>query len=495
MRKIPFLILIAALVSAAHGQDVLIENVTVLSSHQSAPLPNADVLIRDGRIAEISASRLSASAATRRLDGRGKFLTPGLMDSHVHVSDASGVPSDALDPTEPAASLRALHFRQQPRSYLYFGVTQVVDLNNTARGIATFEAQPLHPDLFRCGGAPVVGGYPLMFQGKSISYADAPNYLFEPANHSAHPIPAGDDPAAHAPEAVVKRIADSGAICVKVFIEDGFGAAGGFPILSNESLQRVRTAAHARGLLLLAHANAIDMQRIAAANDVDVIVHGLWHWLDANSHPGVPEVIAAHLRELHKRKIGYQPTFRVLPADAALFEPDTLNDPVYAKLVPAPLLAWYRTEEAQFYKKMLKSYVPPQMPEAQFAVGLQAPLQRNMRATKYLHDLGHPLLLGSDTPSAPTYGAQPGYNTYLEMQLMARAGIPLADIFAAGTINNARQFRIDRDYGTVERGKLANLLLLEANPLQTVDAWGRIDKVILRGKVIERASLEAAHLP
>jgi len=101
------------------------------------------------------------------------------------------------------------------------------------------------------------------------------------------------------------------------------------------------------------------------------------------------------------------------------------------------------------------------------------------------------MLLGSDTPSAPTYGNQPGYDTYKEMQLMVQAGIPLSAIFAAGTINNARQLGLDKDYGTIEKGKIANLLLLEANPLASVEAWTKIDTVILRGDPIERETLAA----
>ena len=45
--------------------------------------------------------------------------------------------------------------RQQPRSYLYFGVTQVLDTGNSAEGVSEFNAQPQKPDLFRCGAAPV----------------------------------------------------------------------------------------------------------------------------------------------------------------------------------------------------------------------------------------------------------------------------------------------------------------------------------------------------
>ena len=75
--------------------------------------------------------------------------------------------------------------------------------------------------------------------------------------------------------------------------------------------------------------------------------------------------------------------------------------------------------------------------------------------------------------------------------LMARSGVPLSAISRAGTINNARQFGLDKDYGTVEAGKVANLLLLTENPLETMRAWTSIDRVILRGSVIKRESLAA----
>ena len=78
---------------------------------------------------------------------------------------------------------------------------------------------------------------------------------------------------------------------------------------------------------------------------------------------------------------------------------------------------------------------------------------------------------------------------------MAASGIPLSAIFAAGTINNARRIGLDRDYGTIEPGKIANLLLLDANPLASVEAWSRIDKVILHGESIDRETLAANAKP
>jgi hypothetical protein len=373
-------------------------------------------------------------------------------------------------------------------------VTQLLDPSNWAAKVAEFAAQKQHPDIYRCGAAPVVDGYPLVFVDPAIRHQVFNDYIFEPANAAAHPLPAGANAAEHTPEAVVDRIAASGAICVKVFLEDGFGDQNDWPLMSAATLKRVRAAATKHGLFVAVHANAIDMQRMALDGNVDLIVHGIWNWNAAQNEKGIPPVVAEHLRRVHDQKVGYQATLRVLPGVTDLLNPELLEDPVYKKVVPPALLAWYHTEPAQWFKHEVFG---PKTDAAAIRNRIHheqdhwETSENGMRALRHLYELGQPMLLGSDTPSAPTYGNQPGYDTFKEMQLMAQAGISLADIFAAATINNARQLRLDKDYGTIEKGKVANLLLLDANPLASVEAWSKIDRVILRGVPIERETLAA----
>ena len=177
------------------------------------------------------------------------------------------------------------------------------------------------------------------------------DYIFEPANAREHPLPAGANPAEHTPEAVVARIAASGALCVKIALEDGFGDRTDWPIMSAETLRRVRAAAKKHGLFLAVHANALDMQRMAVDGNVDLIVHGIWNWNQLERQPGIPAAVAQHLRNVRDKKIGYQATLRVLPGVTDLLDPALLDDPVYAKVVPPRLLAWYRTEPAQWFKR------------------------------------------------------------------------------------------------------------------------------------------------
>ncbi len=335
--------------AAAAGAALLIENVTLLSPELAQPLGNRYVLVRDGRIAAVSDRAIPAPEGARRLDGTGKFLTPGLMDGHVHVSQAVGLPFGSNDPA--IGTMEKEFFAQQPRSYLYFGVTQLLDPINMPERVAEFAAQPRHPDIYRCGVAPVVDGYPLVFIPEAVRHTMFNDYIFEPANAREHPLPAGADPAEHTPEAVVERIAKSGAICVKITLEDGFGDRSDWPLMSAETLRRVRAATRKHGLLLSVHANALDMQRIAINGNVDLLVHGVWNWNEVDGQPGMPAVIATHLRNIYDKKIGYQATLRVLPGVTDLLDPRLLDDPMYAKVVPPRLLAWYRTEPAQWFKR------------------------------------------------------------------------------------------------------------------------------------------------
>ncbi len=465
--------------AATDTESLLIEHVTVLSPERNSALTDQNVLIKNGLIISISKANASQHfpAAIKRINGRGRFLTPGLMDSHVHVSNTPGL----LPEMPGAAELHQAFARQQPRSYLYFGVTQVLDTGNSVEGVSEFNAQPQKPDLFRCGAAPVMD-------------QQRPDFIVEAAHH--HPLPAAVDAKQQTPEVVVARIAQSGADCLKIFIENGFGDADHLPVYSKDSLQRLRAAATNHGLPLLAHANAYDMQLQAVDGKVDVIAHGLWNWsgIDRNirkqaeANNQLPAAIMQHLAKVHASGIGYQPTIQVISRMGALFEADALADPQLKKVVPKSLLDWYQTPEAQWFRDELQLDFGDMPAEQVAAVFKKASLQ-GAKAAKVLADLGHPLLLASDTPSSPTYTQQPGYSTYLEMQDMAAVGISPRAIFQAATINNAKMLNIAHKYGTVSMGKVANLLLLSANPLENVQNWDSIELVIVHGKALPRAEL------
>jgi imidazolonepropionase-like amidohydrolase len=83
---------------------------------------------------------------------------------------------------------------------------------------------------------------------------------------------------------------------------------------------------------------------------------------------------------------------------------------------------------------------------------------------------GH-LVFGGDTPSAPTYANPPGYNGFLELMTVEAAGIHPRQLLTAATMEAAGLFGLSRDYGTVEAGKIADLLVLTADSLTSVTAF------------------------
>jgi imidazolonepropionase-like amidohydrolase len=133
------------------------------------------------------------------------------------------------------------------------------------------------------------------------------------------------------------------------------------------------------------------------------------------------------------------------------------------------------------------------VPDAAARAGFdQGVLRREDQVVAYLARRNAHFLFGTDTPSAPTYGNLPGLNGYLEMRDLQRAGLSLRQIFRAATIDNARMFHLNAQCGSIERGKIANLVLLRKSPLDSVDAYDSIVTVWVHGKPVPREDLAAA---
>lgn len=485
------------------AQDVRIEHVTIVSPERSGPMPNATVYIHDDRIVSISRGTPVAlrhpKTKVNIIDGHGLYLIPGLIDSHVHIGDVPGMTSEQerIHP-EIASATR----RQIPRSYLYFGFTTLIELITTPDVIAQWNARELHPDIYFCGGAPIVDGYPMNWQPKPRHYEWFPYMIVERGEESN--APAGIDPAAHTPEQAVSRMKADGAWCVKSFHERGFDDQQTIPAPRLETIRALVQAAHAAKMPVFLHANGTDAQAFALEAGVDIIAHGLWHW---NGEPRTTSeltpVETKILDNVVNTHTGWQPTMQVLYGERDLFDPDYLSDPALLRVLPASYVAWCRSPEGQWFHQILtNALLSKPIAESNDAVAqwnaaqpfFSVPITRNRNATRYLAKHGARILFGTDTPSAPTYANPPGLNGWQEMHRLVDAGLTPTQIFQAATIVNARALGLNEEIGTVQPGKRANLLLLRRDPTQSVEAYDEIVKVILRGRVIDRAEL-AANLP
>lgn len=488
--SIAFLLAIFSIteIGKVFAADLIIQNTTLISPERSTPLLHASILIRDGKIEVVSETPLASQNNTQVLDGSGLYLTPGLMDSHLHTLVLPGLGFQGGERSKKFSRMTALYEQQFERSLLYFGVTQVLDPAAHPAALTRSRSREFSPDIFHCGAAPLANGYPTISMGKRTIAYTLPYRIYEEGpNKSNQHI----DLSKHTPEAVVSRMRDDGAICLKLFFEDGWGLKSDWPMLSDDSIKRVITAAHGANLKVIGHANAIDMQQLAVKAGVDVLGHGLWNWNQYRKHDGMPEEIRQHLDKVNARGIGYQPTLRVMDSMQALFNPDYFDNPVMKKVIPAKLLDWYQTPAAHAFKRELEEDDFDQLSDKEIVTIMSNPISRGEQSVRYLSDIGHDLLLASDHPATPGHANHPGLSTYQEMVHMAALHIPLRKVFEAATINNAKMFGLADRYGSIESGKTANLLLLDSNPLETVEAYDQIRWVILGGRVIDRASLAA----
>jgi imidazolonepropionase-like amidohydrolase len=481
----------AVMVPTIASSDALkIEHVTIVSPERAEVRRDATVYVRDDRIASISngsgISRASAAPSQEAvIDGRGLYLTPGLIDSHVHLGAVPGM--NAAQEASHPEMVRAAR-EQIPRSFLLYGFTTLVDLVSTPAEMARWKSHEIVPDTYFCGAAALLDGYPMSWAPKPERYTYFPYMLIEPGSEA----PTGIDPTQHTPAAVVARMKADGAICVKTFYERGFGPVRNLPVPKLETIREVVRTAHAARMPVFLHANSVEAQAFGLEAGVDVLAHGLWNWSEPGSTVEQTRNAKKVLDDVVARHTGWQPTIQVLYGIRDVVHPEFLSDPRLASVLPTALIEWYRSSEGHwFHDELLKD---PEIKDARsFDTHLALGLNRVRHATGYLAARRAILLFGTDTPSAPTYANPPGLNAWLEMERLIEAGLTPKQIFRAATLSNAQALHLDRDIGTVEVGKRANLLLLHQDPRKTIEAFTDIDRIVLGGRVLDPVQLAANH--
>lgn len=446
------------------ASGLVVSDVTLISPERRAPLAHAYVRIVDGKIAQVSERPLRGE---KEVEGTGRFLVPGLIDGHVHLAVSPGYPASMIaDQSRAHPDIVAAQLAQDPRSFLYFGFTTVIDLVGTRERTAQWNAYALRPDAFFCGGAVVIQG-----QTREILYP----YFSYDKTFEQRLAPA--DAARNSSEAVSARIAASGAICLKTVHDRGIEP-------SVEEGRALVAAAHGHNLPVLIHANRKRSQAFAVAAGVDAIVHGMWR--DPGEDAALDDEARRILADVARRKIGYQPTTQVIASLRDMMREDYLARPELADAYTATFIDWCALEGSKCAATHWSRTFGPDADER-----IRGTIARASEVTRVLFEADARLLFGSDTPSDAIYTNPPGLNGRMEMDHWIASGVPPGRLFRALTIDNARMFRLDDRIGTVEPGKVANLLLLGANPLESVTAYDAIETVFLHGQPLHRNELSA----
>ncbi|WP_370980988.1 amidohydrolase family protein [Agaribacterium sp. ZY112] len=474
----------------AHAQRIAINNIQLIDSNNNGALGPQNILLENGYIKAISKQ---AFKAEKVINGEGKYLIPGLIDSHVHLEGIPGMKDEHIN-KHPAIAEQAK--AQIPRSYLYFGFTTVLDLLANKKSIDEWNKQALRPDAYFCLAAPIANGYPLSWLPRHERFNSdmAPYIVYDEKQKDT--IPKHINAKDNSPSAVVKKIKQAGAQCVKTFYEEGFGGQSNLPNPSKAMMQELISSAHQYAMPVFVHGNSQASQIFAVNAGADVIAHGMWRWGNKSTLKPSPKILKL-IDQIAEQQIGYQATIQVIYGEQELFNDAYFDMPSLAHAMPKELSRWYQSSEGRWMRSVMAKNMGLKLSDVRYQdlkEEYSAPIKRASVVVQQLAQHDARLLFGSDTPSGPFYTQFPGLNGYLEIQRLAEAGVPLPAILHALTLANAKALGLEEQLGSIDVGKRANLLVLNDNPLTSAQAYNSIETVILHGEVHQRHTLSAKNI-
>lgn len=432
-----------------------ITGVNVIPLSSDTMFRNVTVLVENGRITAVGPARtVRPGAGVRTIDGTGKYLIPGLADMHAHLY-SDGEVADSLAPYELGVFL--------------------------ANGITTARLMIGTPEHFLLREAIELG----QVTGPQLWIA-SPELSGRPADH-AHVVTSPE-----AATAAVKAVADSGYDFIKItnFITRPVYDA----ILAEAKRRGIRVDGHVDPEVGLAHAFAsgqsgihhLDSYFEAVLADsapmresVTQIGHfRLRNWVSMDYMD--ERKIAAIGGATARAGIWSTPTLTLFDYAFAIHESDsTIRSRPDWKLMPPAMRALYLRARGQYWTAATEAVRTPARRRRYVEV-------RNM-IVKAIVDSGGKVMTGSD---APDWFMSPGWTLHRELATFVEAGLTPYQALQAATVNPAQFLNATGEWGTIERGKRADLVLLAANPLEDIANTTRIEGVSVGGRWMDRAELD-----
>lgn len=430
---------LALVTATAASADLVIENVTVIDGTGRPAMSGVTVVVEDDRISRVSRGGAEAPRGAERIDGTGKYLIPGLMDVHVHLRGAVEVSAEGLveGRHDDAKGVQALH------GFLYSGVTTIYDVGNVPDFIFGLRERERSGDLV----APRI-----LATGGIVTY---------PGSHGSGPGAVLFDDWPEAKD-ILQAHVEQGPDMIKFTLEErGWGARPLIPLLPLDLLRNAIEFYNDHGLRTTAHTSSELRARQAIFAGIDTLAHPV---IQGPISESFPKLMAA-------KKIPMATTLTIGENYSRLAEqPEYLDQPLYRAVLDAEYIRELQTETAAQYRE--RSWT--------WWMKIMSPIaQENLRQ---IHAAGGVLALGTDQSAGPA--------VHREMELLADAGIAPLDVIRIATLNAAEFLGRADDLGSVEEGKIADLVLLNADPGADIDNAKAIDTVIKAGRIIDRSALQ-----
>jgi imidazolonepropionase-like amidohydrolase len=441
---VPMLVLHAS----AADPSLALTHVNVIDGTGSALQADMTVVIKGQRIAEMGkAQGVKIPKGATVFDGRGKFLIPGLWDMHVHSIFGDWIPKDEnlILPL-----------------FVANGVTGVRDMGGDLNALKDWRARIAAGKLL---------GPRMMISGPML---DGPTPRFP----SSAPVSTAEDG-----RDTVDRLKNAGVDFIKIqslIPRDGYFAAAaearkiGIPFVGHVPDAVRASEASSAGQKSIEHFTGVFE---GCSTIEDQLLKGPKS-LGQNVATFDPERAKTLIALFAKNQTWQVPTLAWERGQWLVDDVDLSQDPLI-KYAP---VAWKNRTWPMFKKDILETMDTDPLPVRKRFV------QMELEMTLAMFRAGVPFMAGTDT--AAGIHIFPGFSLHQELALFVEAGLTPMQALQTATLNPAKFLGTTADMGTVEKGKIADIVLLDANPLEDINNTRKIQAVVLAGRYFSRAQLD-----
>jgi imidazolonepropionase-like amidohydrolase len=447
-------------VAMDEAQALAIVGVTVVNPERDgadATMADATVIVSGNRISAVGprASTPVPSGATR-IDGKGRWLIPGLIDGHVHFFQSGnlytrpdGADFNAVVPYAQEVSRNKARLAATFKVWLASGVTSVIDIGGP---FWNFDMRDIADKTSAAPRVEVAGPLISMVDRVKLDLGDPPIIKIE---------------SPEAARALVARELERKPDFIKVW----FIHQPGDDLAKQEAIVKAAgDAAHDAHLRLAVHATELDVAKASLRAGADYLVHSVF------DDPIDDEFIAL----MRKNHALLCPTLFVRNGYAYALSNRWQATAEEQRLADPQILFTMHDLD-----KMPKDKIPPRIAKLiADAPPIKAPTVSEQNLKK-LWDAGIPIVMGTD---AGNIGTLHGPSVFREMALMRDAGLTPLQVLRSATTNGAKAMGRD-DLGAIAPGKLADLVLLDADPLADVANLSHAERVIKDGVVYQPKAL------
>ena len=414
-------------------QPISIVGGMLIDGHGGPPLHHSVVLIEGGTIKAVgTVDTLKVPAGSRVIDARGKSVLPGLIDMHAH-SDIVG--AGVYDEWHPISKVRYKEFVPAMEKHLLFsGVT-------TAREVGGFLDVDLYMrDSINRGDFP---GPRRLVSGPWINFGD-------PAEGEKRHHTINVNTTEGARQAAVKLL-DAGVDLLKAY-----------PRLTEAMVRAITEEAHKRGKHVAAHADSVEDMTMRVNAGVDSVEHLGAGRSGAAGTTYSPEMLGF----IANSGVAIVPTLNVgLVYDETEAFPGRLEDPA--------ALAFFPVEFQDLIRRSVRNYSHLRYFDDKRRGGRYVP-----GLFKQLLDAGANILMGTEAGTPLNFHSSAAAR---EMVWMNKLGMEPMEVLLASTRRPAQFLRMDRQIGSVEAGKVADVIVVDGNPLHDMSVMHRVSTVIKQG--------------